>query len=201
MKIGYARVSTRSQGDSLDTQEATLREHGCERVFRDTISGAKSSRPGFDEMLKMLRPGDEVFATRLDRLGRTALDTLRTIDKLNSEGVHVIVLRPEIDTRTKEGKLMAGIMAHLAEFERDLLIERTREGLVAARARGRMGGRPASITVKQRTQLVRMVDEHGESVPEAAKVLGISRSHAYRIYGEESARQAAATDPAGPTTA
>jgi DNA invertase Pin-like site-specific DNA recombinase len=101
MRIGYARVSTRAQGDSLDTQEAILREHGCERVFRDTISGAKSSRPEFDEMLKMLRSGDEVFATRLDRLGRTALDTLHTIDRLNASGVHVVLLKPELDTRTK----------------------------------------------------------------------------------------------------
>ncbi|MDO5683613.1 MAG: recombinase family protein [Propionibacteriaceae bacterium] len=184
MKIGYARVSTRSQGDSLDTQEAILREKGCERVYRDTISGARSSRPGFDQMLAALRPGDELFATRLDRLGRTALDTLHTIDRLNSEGVHVVVLKPEIDTRTKEGKLMAGIMAHLAEFERDLLVERTREGLAAARARGREGGRPPSISEKKRSALVKAVGD-GESVAEAAKLLGISRSHAYRILGEE----------------
>lgn len=184
MKIGYARVSTRSQGDSLDTQEATLRAKGCERVYRDTISGAKSSRPEFDQMLAALRPGDEVYATRLDRLGRTALDTLHTVDELNASGVHVILLKPELDTRTKEGKLMAGIMAHLAEFERDLLIERTREGLAAARARGREGGRPPSITEKKRQMLVKAVGA-GESVAEAAKLLGISRSHAYRILSEE----------------
>ena len=187
MKIGYARVSTRAQGDSLDTQEETLREQGCERVFCDTISGAKSSRPGFDDMLKMLRPGDEVFATRLDRLGRTALDTLRTIDELAKRDIAVVLLKPELDTRTKEGKLMSGIMAHLAEFERDLLIERTREGLAAARARGHEGGRPRSISDKKRQQLVRMVGD-GEPVPEAAQLLGISRSHAYRIIHEERAR-------------
>ena len=184
MRIGYARVSTRAQGDSLDTQETILREKGCEKVFRDTISGAKSSRKEFDEMLKILRPGDEVYATRLDRLGRTALDTLHTIERLNASGVHVILLKPELDTRTKEGKLMGGIMAHLAEFERDLLIERTREGLAAARARGREGGRPRSINAKKRAALIKHVRD-GESVPEAAKLLGISRSHAYRILSEE----------------
>ncbi len=185
MRIGYARVSTRAQGDSLDTQEAILREHGCERVFRDTISGAKSSRPEFDEMLKMLRSGDEVFATRLDRLGRTALDTLHTIDRLNASGVHVVLLKPELDTRTKEGKLMAGIMAHLAEFERDLLIERTREGLAAARARGREGGRPRSISAKKRELLVKLVRDDQMGVEEAGRELGISRAHAYRIVNEE----------------
>jgi len=199
MRVGYARVSTRSQGDSLDTQDAILREHGCERVFRDTISGARSSRPEFDDMLKMLRAGDEVFATRLDRLGRTALDTLHTIDKLNGDGIHVILLKPEIDTRTKEGKLMAGIMAHLAEFERDLLVERTMEGLVAARARGRMGGRPPSISKAMRKALVRAVVD-GTSVAEAAKQFNVSRSHAYRIVADskEEAARLAAGDTTGP---
>lgn len=180
MKIGYARVSTRAQGDSLGTQEAILRAEGCARVFRDTISGARSSRPEFDKMLEQLRPGDVVCATRLDRLGRTALDTLKVIDELSRRDVAVVLLRPEIDTRTKEGKLMAGVMSHLAEFERDLLIERTREGLKAARARGHEGGRPPSISAKKRAELVRMV-EGGMSVPEAGDLLGISRAHAYRI--------------------
>lgn len=190
MNIGYARVSTRGQGDSLDTQEKILREQGCERVFRDTISGAKSSRPQFDDMLKMLREGDVVYATRLDRLGRTALDTLTTIAELGKRGVAVVLLRPEIDTRTKEGELMAEVMAHLAEFERDLLIERTREGLAAARARGHHGGRPRSITDAQRQQLVRMVIE-GMGVKEAAQVIKISRSQAYAIVKE--AREAEAS--------
>lgn len=183
MKVGYARVSTRSQDDSLDTQEAILREQGCEKVFRDAVSGARSSRPGFDAMLAMLRPDDVVYATRLDRLGRTALDTLTAIAALGERGVSVVLLRPELDTRTKEGRLMVGIMAHLAEFERDLLVERTREGLAAARARGHNGGRPRSITDAQRTQLVRMVTE-GMGVKEAAQVLKISRSSAYAIVRE-----------------
>lgn len=184
MKIGYARVSTRSQGDSLDAQEAILRAEGCTKVFRDTISGARSSRPEFDKMLEQLRPGDVIYATRLDRLGRTALDTLKVIDDLAKRDVAVVLLRPEIDTRTKEGKLMAGVMSHLAEFERDLLIERTNEGLKAARARGHAGGRPRSINDKKRGQLVRMVDS-GMNPREAGELLGISRAHAYRIVAEE----------------
>lgn len=185
MKIGYARVSTRAQGDSLGTQEEILRAEGCTKVFRDTISGARSSRPGFDKMLEQLRPGDVVYATRLDRLGRTALDTLKVIDDLSKRDVAVVLLRPELDTRTKEGKLMAGVMSHLAEFERDLLIERTREGLAAARARGHEGGRPPSISPKKRAELVRMVDQGGMNAREAGELLGISRSHAYRIVAEE----------------
>lgn len=103
MLVGYARVSTKAQGDSLETQEETLREHGCEKIFTDTISGAKSSRPGLDAALEYLRDGDVLVVTRLDRLGRTALDTLRTIDELSKQGIPVIMLKPELDTRTKEG--------------------------------------------------------------------------------------------------
>lgn len=186
MKIGYARVSTRAQGDSLDAQEAILRTEGCTKVFRDTISGARSSRPEFDKMLEQLRPDDVIYATRLDRLGRTALDTLKVIDDLAKRDVAVVLLRPEIDTRTKEGKLMAGVMSHLAEFERDLLIERTHEGLVAARARGHNGGRPPRITPDQRRELLRMVDA-GRNAREAGEILNISRAHAYRIVAEERA--------------
>lgn len=186
MKIGYARVSTRAQGDSLDAQEAILRAEGCTKVFRDTISGARSSRPEFDKMLEQLRPDDVIYATRLDRLGRTALDTLKVIDDLAKRDVAVVLLRPEIDTRTKEGKLMAGVMSHLAEFERDLLIERTHEGLVAARARGHNGGRPPRITPDQRRELLRMVDA-GRNAREAGEILNISRAHAYRIVAEERA--------------
>lgn len=185
MKIGYARVSTRSQGDSLDTQEETLREKGCEKVFRDTISGAKSSRPEFDKMLDQVRPGDVIMATRLDRLGRTALDTLRTIDELAKRDIAVVLLKPELDSRSKEGKLMVTIMSGLAEFERDLLIERTREGLAAARARGHEGGRPRSISAKKRQLLVKLVREEEMSVEDAGSELGISRAHAYRILAEE----------------
>lgn len=183
MYIGYARVSTRSQGDSLDTQERILKDHGCQLVFRDTISGAKASRPGFDQMMMQVRENDVIYATRLDRLGRTALDTLKVIDDLTKRGVAVVLLRPEIDTRTKEGKLMAGVMSHLAEFERDLLIERTHEGLAAARQRGHHGGRPAKISAAKQIELARMVDS-GMSVAHAAELLSISRSHAYRLLGQ-----------------
>lgn len=184
MRVGYARVSTNSQSDSLETQEATLREQGCEKVFHDTISGAKSKRPGLNKALEFMRDGDVLVVTRLDRLGRTALDTLRTIDSLSKKGVPVIMLSPELDTRTKEGKLMVTIMSGLAEFERDLLIERTKEGLAAAKARGRMGGRPPSITAKKRAALVKMVAE-GHGVAETGELLGISRAHAYRILAQE----------------
>lgn len=187
MKIGYARVSTRAQGDSLATQEETLREQGCEKVFADTISGAKSSRPEFDMMLDQVRPGDVIMATRLDRLGRTALDTLRTIDELAKRDIPVVLLKPELDTRSKEGRLMVTIMSGLAEFERDLLIERTREGLAAARARGREGGRPRSISTKKRELLRKLVREDQMGVEDAGRELGISRAHAYRILNEATA--------------
>lgn len=138
MLIGYARVSTKRQGDSLETQRDALEDYGCEKVFADTISGAKSERPGLDAALDFMRDGDVLVVTRLDRLGRTALDTLRTIHDLDARGVPVVMLDPALDTRTKEGKLMVTIMSGLAEWERDLLIERTKEGMAHARSQGRV---------------------------------------------------------------
>lgn len=106
MLIGYARVSTKHQGDSLDTQCQTPEDYGCEKVFTDTISGAKSARPGLDEALGYMRDSDALVVTRFDRLGRTALDTLRTISGLEERSIPVVMLDPKLDTRTKESKLM-----------------------------------------------------------------------------------------------
>lgn len=156
-------------------------------MFKDTISGAKSNRAEFDKMLDQVRPGDVIMATRLDRLGRTALDTLRTIDELAKRDIAVVLLKPELDSRSKEGKLMVTIMAGLAEFERDLLIERTREGLAAARSRGHEGGRPRSVSAKKRELLVKLVLDDSMSVEDAGRELGVSRAHTYRILAEEAA--------------
>ena len=149
MKVGYARVSTRNQGESLETQETALRAEGCERVFSDTISGAKASRPGLEAALDFMRDDDVLVVTRLDRLGRTTLDTLRTIDDLAQRGVAVLLLDPKLDTRTKEGQLMVTIMSGLAQWERELLIDRTKEGVAHARAAGRIAGPKPKLSAEQ----------------------------------------------------
>lgn len=179
MRIGYARVSTKSQGESLDTQHEALRAAGCSKVFADVISGARSDRPGLCAALEYMRDDDVLVVTRLDRLGRTALDTLRTIDELSRRDLAVIVMSPELDTRSKEGRLMVAIMSGLAEFERDLLIERTREGVAHARAEGRVAGPKPKLSSEQ-VRLARKAVVDGESVSSVARSLGVSRQTVYR---------------------
>ena len=176
MKVGYARVSTKGQSESLETQREALEAAGCARVFEDVLSGA---RPGLRAALDYMRDEDVLVVTRLDRLGRTALDTLRTIEKLAQQDVAVIVLKPELDTRTKEGKLMVTFMSGLAEFERDLLIERTKEGVAHARAEGRVAGPKPKLSAEQ-VRMARVSIEGGESVAAVARSLGVSRQTLYR---------------------
>lgn len=179
MKVGYARVSTKAQGESLETQRAALMAAGCSKVFEDVISGAKSERPGLTDALDFMRDNDVLVVTRLDRLGRTALDTLRTIDELAKQDVPVIVMKPELDTRSKEGRLMVTIMSGLAQFERDLLIERTREGVAHARSEGRVAGPKPKLTPEQ-VRLAGKAIADGESVSSVARSFGVSRQTIYR---------------------
>lgn len=178
MKVGYARVSTKRQGESLETQRQALEAAGCARVFEDVLSGARASRPGLKAALDYMRDDDVLVVTRLDRLGRTALDTLRTIEKLAQQDVLVIVLKPELDTRTKEGKLMVTFMSGLAEFERDLA-DRAHQGRCGARP-GRGRGRPQAEALPEQVRLARKAIEAGESVTAVARSLGVSRQTLYR---------------------
>lgn len=184
MKIGYTRVSTKAQGESLDTQREVLKAAGCSKIFEDVISGAKSDRPGLFAALEYMRDDDVLVVTRLDRLGRTALDTLRTIDDMARRDLAVIIMKPELDTRSKEGKLMVAIMSGLAEFERDLLIERTREGVAHARAEGRVAGPKPKLSSEQ-VRLARKAVVDGESVSSVARSLGVSRQTVYRAIERE----------------
>lgn len=145
MKIGYARVSTREQAASLATQHEALMAAGCERVFSDTISGARSTRPGLDAARSHLREGDSLVVTRLDRLGRSMRDTVTTAAELTDHGVRLVLLDMGLDTSTSEGRLMVGILSALAQQELETIQERTRVGLEHARAQGRVGGRPAEV--------------------------------------------------------
>ena len=140
MLVGYARVSTLEQ--NLDNQLDKLKELGCDKIFTDKVSGAREERVGLKEMLDYVRKGDSIVVYKLDRLARSVKQLISLINSLNEKGVHFKSLSEQIDTSTSGGKLIFHIFASVAEFERDIIRERTYSGLKAARARGRQGGRP-----------------------------------------------------------
>lgn len=182
--IGYARVSTEDQDLALQIDALTKAGVSAVRIFKEKASGADDERPAFVAMFKALRAGDTLVVWKLDRLGRRLGRLIQTIDRLKEKGAHLRVLTESIDTTTPTGVLMFHIIGAFAEFERNMGIERTKAGLAAARARGRVGGRRRQITpemVEQLARLTRDEAEGGEGVPvrEAAKRLGISASAAY----------------------
>jgi DNA invertase Pin-like site-specific DNA recombinase len=144
MLIGYARVSTHDQ--TLNLQLDSLKQAGCTRIFEDHISGTKAGRPGFSDALSHLRAGDTLVVWRLDRLGRSLRHLIDTITAVEAQGIGFKSLQENIDTTTSGGKLIFHIFGSLAEFERDLIKERTQAGLEAARSRGRVGGRPKALS-------------------------------------------------------
>jgi DNA invertase Pin-like site-specific DNA recombinase len=147
MLIGYARVSTANQ--TLDLQKDALEKAGCSKIFTDIASGAKAERTGLDEALNYIRQGDTIVVWRLDRLGRSLKHLIETITGLNNLGIGFKSITENIDTTTSGGKLIFHIFGALAEFERDIIRERTQAGLQAACTRGRKGGRPKSLTGKK----------------------------------------------------
>src|SRR5947209_7135886 len=151
MQIGYARVSTTEQ--TLDLQLDALKKAGCSKIFTDTASGAKTERKGLDEALAYVRSGDTLVVWRLDRLGRSLKHLIEVVTDLEKRGIGFKSLTENIDTTTSGGKLIFHIFGALAEFERNLIRERTQAGLIAARARGRKGGRPKSLTGKKLAML------------------------------------------------
>jgi DNA invertase Pin-like site-specific DNA recombinase len=147
MLIGYARVSTHNQ--TLNLQRDSLKQAGCTRIFEDHISGTKEERIGLQEAYSHLRAGDTLVVWRLDRLGRSLRHLIDTITALQEQGIGFRSLQEQIDTTSSSGKLIFHIFGSLAEFERDLIRERTQAGLQAARSRGRVGGRPRRLDAKQ----------------------------------------------------
>ncbi|CAA9547370.1 MAG: Phage DNA invertase [uncultured Thermomicrobiales bacterium] len=179
MDIGYARVSTGDQ--TLDLQLDALARAGCGRVFTETASGAKADRPALAEALAYLWKGDALVVWRLDRLGRSLGHLIATVGELQERGIGFRSLTEQIDTATPGGKLVFHVFEALAEFERDLIRERTNAGLAAARARGRKGGRPRALADPKRLALARALHEGGETdVATICKTLGISRATLYR---------------------
>lgn len=177
MTFGYARVSTTGHDDAL--QLDALEQAGCHRILTDRASGAASSRPALDELLDMARRGDALVIWRLDRLGRSLCHLLEVVGDLEQRGVALRSLTENIDTSSPAGRLVFHTFGALAEFERDLIRERTKAGLAAARARGRVGGRPTVWTQEQREQAQRMLAD-GKTVSTVAQVLGVSRASVYR---------------------
>lgn len=183
MKVGYIRVSKQEQNEAL--QRDALKDAGCEKYFSDKITGSKFERKGLEELLAFVRPGDTVIVWKLDRLGRSLKDLIETLNMLKDRGVDFISLTEKIDTTMPGGKLIFHLMGALAEFERDLIRERTNAGLAAARARGRIGGRPKRLATNGKVALARrLFADPNHSIPEICSTLGISRSTLYRYVRE-----------------
>ena len=178
-KFGYARVSTLDQNEDL--QRDALRVAGCHKVFTDKASGKLEHRPALDALLEQVRPGDTVVVWRLDRLGRSLQHLITTIAALENQGVAFHSLTENIDTSTPGGKLVFHLFGALAEFERDLIRERTTAGLAAARARGRFGGRPTVWTAEKRRTAISMYESGEHDIASIGRVLGVSRASVYRV--------------------
>jgi DNA invertase Pin-like site-specific DNA recombinase len=179
MDIGYARVSTGEQ--TLDLQLDALTNAGCGKVFMETASGAKADRPVLAEVLSYLRAGDTLVVWRLDRLGRSLPHLIETVATLRERGIGFKSLTEQIDTTTPGGKLIFHVFGALAEFERDLIRERTHAGLAAARARGRTGGRPKKLAEPRKLALAQSLYDGGQTdITTICQTLGISRATLYR---------------------
>mgnify|MGYP006147370069 CR=1 FL=1 len=184
MLIGYARVSTSEQ--DLTPQLDALRDAGCERTFSDKASGAKANRAGLAEALSHARAGDVLVVWKLDRLGRSLAHLVNTVKELSDRKIGLRVLTgkgAQIDTTTASGRMVFGIFATLAEFERDLIRERTMAGLASARARGRKGGRKFALTKAQVRLAQAAMAQRDTSVSDLCKELGIERVTLYRYVG------------------
>ena len=172
MILGYARVSASDQ--SLDGQRDTLTKAGAGRLYADTITGTARHRPELDRLLEQLRVGDVVVVTKYDRLARSLKDLLEIVEAIETKGAGFRSLAEDIDTTTPAGRLVFHVFASIAEFERGRIAERTREGLEAARKRGRVGGRPPALSASQRAEARRMRDEEERPMGEIAARFRVS---------------------------
>ena len=173
MKLGYARVSTQEQ--NLDAQQDALRAEGCEKIFADKISGTKMNRPELDRLLDQLRPEDVVVVTKYDRLARSLPHLLAIVKKIEDASAGFKSLGEDVDTTTPAGKLIFHVFASIAEFERERIVERTREGLAAARKRGKIGGRPKALSEQQSAEVIKMRDKEKRPISEIADLFGVSK--------------------------
>lgn len=183
MKIGYARVSTGLQ--NLNLQEDRLNQYGCEKIFSDHISGSRSKRPGLDKAIEFARSGDTIVVWRLDRLGRNMEDLITLVNELNNRGVSFHSLEENItmDKSSSTGQLLFHLFAAFAEFERNLILERSSAGRMAARARGRYGGRPEKLN-KQYLTLLKTLYDNGTPIKTIAEQWKVSRTTIYRYLNK-----------------
>lgn len=180
LRLGYVRISTADGRQVTDRQEDALRDAGVDRVFVDHISGMKASRPQLDALWQTARAGDTIVVLSLDRLGRDTRQLLAWVAELEQTGIHLQIIQLGVDTSTPAGKMVLTVIAALAEMERAVLVARVREGLASAKLRGRVGGRPASLSPAQRAEVVRLRAD-GRSAGECAELFGVSTRSIRRV--------------------
>lgn len=183
MKVGYARVSTGLQ--NLDLQQDSLMNFGCEKIFVDKISGIKTKREGLTEALNFVRKGDTLVVWRLDRLGRNMQELIQVVNDLNEKGISFYSLQENItmDKKNSTGQLMFHLFAAFAEFERNLILERSTAGREAARSRGRLGGRPEKFTDKD-IEMLKTLVANGTPIKDISEMWGVSRTTIYRYLNK-----------------
>jgi DNA invertase Pin-like site-specific DNA recombinase len=192
--IGYARVST--IGQTLEQQTEALTGAGAGKIFHDVMSGARDDRPGFAECVRYLREGDTLIVWRLDRLGRNMRAIINTLHELTQRGVTVRSLHDGVDTSTSTGRMVAGILMSIAEYERELVRERTALKLAHARKSGRKFGRPAKLTSDQ-AALAQRMKANGETAATICRTLGIGRTTLYRYLAESAEDLSISRRPSG----
>lgn len=185
MKIGYARVSRQEQ--LLDRQEDALKAFGCERIYTDKASGKTTNRPNFEIMMNSLREGDVVVVVKLDRIGRNTRHLIELAEKFEQMKVNFVSLGDSIDTSSATGRLFFTILAAIAQFEADLNSERTKDGLSAARARGRVGGRP-KVNASTIERAIKMYESNEFSLTEIIEMTGVSKTTLYRYLKSRTAK-------------
>lgn len=187
MKVGYSRVSTGMQ--NLDMQNDNLNQSGCEKIFTDYISGIKSNRPGLENAMNFVREGDTLVVWRLDRLGRDMKDLISIVNELNDRGIRFHSLQENIsmDRVSSAGQLIFHLFATFAEFERNLILERSAAGRAAARARGRYGGRPEKLSFED-IKLLKILVDSGTPIKTLAEKWNVSRTTIYRYLDKISSK-------------
>ena len=181
MLVGYARVSTDDQ--NLDLQHDALKKAGCEQIYEDQLSGARAERPGLQQALAYARSGDTLVVWRLDRLSRSLKDLIDLVATLETKSIGLKSLQESIDTTVSSGRLVFHIFGALAEFERNLIRERTQAGLAAARARGRKGGRPKALNQDKQALVVKLYEEKKHSIEQICKMMSVSKPTLYKYIG------------------
>ena len=181
MIYGYARVSTADQ--NLDRQLDALRKYGIDKLFCEKMSGTKKNRPELDKMLSELSEGDTVVIESLSRLGRSVKNLSELMERFNAQNIRLVSMKETIDTTSPTGRLLYTILSSLAQFERDILVERTTEGLKAARARGRVGGRPKT-NAKAMQKALALYQTKEYSITDITDLTGVSKSALYRALKE-----------------